>query len=71
MTSEELLEDIRYRIDCGAEVLREQSDIQLRSGDVEECRRLLAKREGLLVVKDWLRSYEQAEMYCPTPDLKA
>jgi hypothetical protein len=53
----DVIADLDSRIDRAAATLADQAAQAGRSGRPEEQWRLSAKRTGLLVVKDWLRSY--------------
>lgn len=54
MTSDELLDDLGERIDRGVEQLRRMASA---THDFTERGRLDTKASGMLVVRDWLRSY--------------
>ena len=54
MTTEELLLDLNERIDKGVIALRAGVTTNSNAVDIV---RVYGKAEGLLVVKDWLRSY--------------
>jgi len=54
VTAEEIIADLNERIDKGVIALRVEAAAQ---GHAFDANRLYGKAEGLLVVKDWLRSY--------------
>jgi hypothetical protein len=59
VTADELLKDMNARIDRGvAELLAMANDLDATgTGSLNDSLRLRAKATGMLVVKDWLRSY--------------
>jgi len=57
MTGEELLIDLEERIDRGILALHAERLAKGEYPGTVEWGRLTAKMDGMLVVKDWLRSY--------------
>lgn len=55
MTGDEIITDLRDRIDRAVTMLEEAE----QTAGERETIRLVAKANGLLVVKDWLRGYQQ------------
>ena len=60
MTGDEILDDLDDRISRGVAVLSDLVDHAAAESDERALEYYMAKRAGLQVVKDWLRSYRGA-----------